>query len=55
MENIKILTQELGLIEDLLQSVNTKEELDCLIDRAKQICPFWITPAKRDKFDLLEL
>ena len=36
MEN-KILSQELSLIEELLQLVSSKEEFDLLVARAKEI------------------
>ena len=47
MEN-KILTQELNLIDELLQMVNTKEEYDYLVARAKEICPGWLAPDEKD-------
>ena len=46
MEN-KILTQELNLIEELLHLVNTKEEYDYLMARAKEIIPFWLQSSDR--------
>lgn len=46
MEN-KILTQELNLIEELLHLVNTEEEYDGLVARAKEICWFWQPPSQR--------
>lgn len=54
MEN-KILTQELNLIDDLLQLVNTKEEYDDLVARAKEIFPQYISPVQRQKLELLSL
>jgi hypothetical protein len=52
MENEKLLLQELILTDQLLACVNTKEEYDDLIARAKEICPFWLPPSERQSFDL---
>jgi len=46
MEN-KILLQELNLIEELLHLVNTEEEYDDLVARAKEICWIWQPPSQR--------
>jgi hypothetical protein len=55
MENEKLLLQELVLTDQLLECVNTKEEYEDLIARAKEICPFWLPPAERLGFGLFFL
>lgn len=52
MENEKLLSQELALIDQLLERVEKKEEVDLLIARAKHICPFWLPPGKRDEIEV---
>ena len=47
MKNEKLLSQELILIDQLLESVDTQEEYDCLVTRAQHICPFWVQPSER--------
>jgi hypothetical protein len=47
MENEKLLSQELNLIDQLLDLVSSKQEYDCLVARARQICPFWLAPSAR--------
>ena len=52
MENEKLLVQELELIDELWELAGTKEEYECLVARARQICPFWLPPGKRDGIEV---
>lgn len=51
MENKKSLLQELKLIDQLLELVNTKEEYDYLTAQAEEICPYWKIPCQRHFLD----
>ena len=53
MENEKLLSKELALIDELLELVCEKEEFDILVARARWICPFWIPAWQRSGPDCL--
>lgn len=51
MEN-KIISQELELIDKLIELVNTQEEYEYLLADARKICPGYIVPSERQQLGL---